>query len=145
MRCQNCGDNSSRIIQLADGTERCHHCGDFSEAAGPRTTGLLTRNSFRIRSEAVKNEGDTIQPFIYNKTERKMDMNPDFIKLYPDQAKDFYLPEETDKKGLKKLTAHSKALKAQAKEHKEKLATSVEFEGDAKAGIKKIVGKDGKK
>lgn len=89
----------------------------------------MTRASFRVRSESYKHQGDTLTPFTYNKTTRKMDINQDFVKLYPDQAKLYYSDKEMKKAGMPKLSERAEKIKQVERKHKEDLHKSVEFTG----------------
>jgi len=64
MICGNCGEESANVRMDSQGNEYCHSCGGFSEASGTRTSGLMTRNSQRIRSQSVKFEGDFLPPHL---------------------------------------------------------------------------------
>ena len=138
MKCQNCHARSYYIKVLANGEERCPRCGGFSEASGVKTSGLLTRSSFRVRTEAVKYEGDTITPFVYNHAEKKMDLNQEFVKLYPNQAKDYYTDVEMRKAHLPKLAERAQNIRTAEKKHKEDLRGSVEFVGDQQKAMERM-------
>jgi len=60
----------------------------MSEAGGVNTDGILTRQSFRIRSESIKHEKDFIPPHTYDKGSKKIIKNPDFAKAYPQHDKE---------------------------------------------------------
>lgn len=140
MTCATCKTTSSRIYYRA-GQEVCHHCGGFSEGGGTNTSNLLTRNSLRIRTQAVKNEGDFITPHIFNKATRKMEINQDFIKHYPAQTKEYYRPHEYAKAGMPKLAERHEIATAVKQELKAKMRRDVTFEGNQKDAMKKVVGK----
>lgn len=138
MRCQTCHEQSGRIIVL-NGVERCHNCAGFSEAGGTRTTGLITRNSFRVRSQATKYEKDTVAPHIYNKSTRRFEINPDFVKLYPEQTTDFTDAKEIRQSGLHKLSRLKKAKEVKKQLHEQRLAKAVEFHGDTTKAVRKAI------
>lgn len=138
MICKNCGGESSRIKYIR-GREFCSNCAGFSEVGKTRVDGINTRSSFRVRSEAIKFEGDLISPQFYNKTRRKVDINPDFVKRFPDQAREYFTNEEMVDSGLPGLAKHSDKLSKSDSEHKEKLAASLEFEGDTKKAVDKVI------
>ena len=48
----------------------------------------------RIQEQRDKHDGDTIQPW---KEGTKRDPNPDFVRAYPDKARDFFSNEELEK------------------------------------------------
>ena len=72
----------------------------------------MTRNSQRVREDSAKHEGDFIQPHTFDKNTRKIGVNPDFVKEYPDKVKDYFSEEEVEKAGYPKL---SKAMAKQKK------------------------------
>ena len=139
MTCQNCFKASRYIKILSNGQEVCHHCGGFSEAGGTKTAGLLTRSSFRIRTEARKYEGDTIPPFAYNKSRRKIDVSQDFVKLYPDKAKDYFSDSEMSKSGNPDLVEHSNQIRKEIKKNKQEQAKSVKFTGSQEKAMERIL------
>lgn len=91
MVCTSCNNASSRI-RIVKGKEICSTCGDFSEAAGMRLDGVLSRQ--RVRADSVKHEGDVINPWRYDKNEKKFTPNDDFVKLHGIKAQNFYKPED---------------------------------------------------
>src|SRR3990167_6625284 len=105
MICQNCHKTTTHIKLFSDGSEACNFCLDIPEVSGPKTDNILTRNSFRVRTEAVKYEGDTILPHAHDKTKRNLGINQEFIKMFPDKAKDFFTPEEMSAAGMPKLAS----------------------------------------
>jgi len=118
MKCSGCGKTSSHIKVLPNGDEVCPHCSSMSEAGGTKISGLLTRNSFRVRSESVKHEGDFIQPHAYDKNKRKLCLNEDFVKKYPDKVKEYFSEEEVSNAGYCKLSNHMKKQKEAEIKHK---------------------------
>lgn len=89
MKCDTC-QNESRFIKVVDGVEHCPNCAGFSEAGGTRVDGVITRGSFRVRSENIKFEKDFILPHKYDKASKKIVENPDFAKAYPNKAKELF-------------------------------------------------------
>ena len=127
MICGNCGQETRRI-KVIDGTEYCSNCTSMSEAGGPKTDGLLTRNSLRIRTDSLKYEGDFVPPHRYNRDTKKVEPNPDFIKLHHKNAGNFF--EKDDLKQYPKL--------GEQIANKTKKDDKVEFEGSAEQGMKKL-------
>ncbi len=80
-----------------------------------------------------------VQPHAYNKTTRKTDINPDFVKLYPDKAGDFYQEVDMNKAGYTKLPEHAKKVKDRIARHKAKVQASVVFEGNTNKGIERVL------
>lgn len=93
MICSNCG-NETPTVRYCHGKESCPHCSSLRVSEGNFVDGLLTRNSLRVRSEALKYAGDLIQPRVYDKYKRDYVPNPDFIKQYPNRVKDTFSKEE---------------------------------------------------
>lgn len=138
MICASCHSTTHRII-YANGKEYCPHCSHMSEADGAKIEGLLTRN--RNRMQSLLYEGDMIPPHTYNRARREIDINPDFIKLYPRRAKDVYTDQQLERAGLPRLIKYGKDLERRQKEYKEKTLKSAEFKGIGKEAskIKEIV------
>jgi len=128
MKCGNCGKRSSHI-KVIDGYEFCHLCGQFSEAGGTDTDGLLTRNRFSVRRDSVMHEGDTLPPHVYDKHERKVKPREDFIKRFPDRIGETFCRKELDDAGYKGL----KTKKVCPLEDK------VEHQGDQNKRIKELI------
>jgi hypothetical protein len=139
MICQNCHNQSSNIKYFSGVGERCHICGDFSEASGTKTTGLLTRQSSRIRHDQPQYQADMLPPHTYDKVAGKWVPNPDFISRHPDQAKNFMSGDEMRKAKLPKLAEHAQKQTDRQIAHKEKMRASTEFVGDATKAVKKVV------
>ena len=139
MLCKNCLTQSSHIKLFSDGSEICSTCADFPEVSGPKTDNILTRNSFRVRTEAVKFEGDTILPHAHDKSKRNLGINQEFIKMYPERAKDFFTPEEMSAAGMPKLAKKAQADRQKEIKHKEDMIASVEHTGDPKKAIERVL------
>lgn len=102
MQCPICSKSTSRLIYRATGTA-CAVCRGVSEAGGPRIDGSLTRNSFRIREQQRRFEGDIITPHVYDKMTKQMVPNADFIKLHPDKLDNFFKQTELEQAGYTKI------------------------------------------
>ncbi|MEM3145430.1 MAG: hypothetical protein QW332_05535 [Thermoproteota archaeon] len=142
MICENCSKRSAYLKLLKGGLFYCHLCLGVSEASGRPTDGILTRQAFRIRSQSYKHEADMIPPYFYNKVNKKLDLRPDFVKLYPDKVKDYFTEEEIAKAGYPKLAEKAKADRQKEKQHKEFLRKSVKFEGKQKEAMRKVLTSD---
>ena len=138
MICGNCLKASNYVKLLSNGQERCHNCGNFSEASGAKVDGILTRQSFRVRSESWKHEGDQLLPHTYDKTTKRLAPNPEFVKQHPDRVGDYFDASEITRAGMPKLAEKAKRDKQRAKDHKDSLAKSVEFEGTTKSGMERM-------
>lgn len=134
MICGTCGNQTSHI-KLKQGRESCPNCGGFKETGGTKVDNILTRNSFRVRTESVKHEEDFIQPHSFSKGESKVKINDDFVKKYPDQAGEYFSDQELTKAGYNKLPEKLKKNKEKVAKEKQ----GVEFHGDTKKGIERIL------
>lgn len=138
MKCGTCHAETARI-KIYAGHEYCSQCSDMSEAGGSLTDGILTRNSLRVRTESVKYEGDFLTSHKYDKAQKRVIPNEEFIVLHPDQATNYYTDEEMGQNNLRKLATHKKHLAKQSADHKARM--NVEHVGDKTTAIKKLVGK----
>ena len=77
-------------------------------------------------------EGDTILPHALDKSRHNIGINPEFVKLYPDRAKDYYTPEEMVKANMSKLAKKAKDDRQKEVQHKQDMIASVEHTGDPK-------------
>jgi hypothetical protein len=102
----------------------CPKCGDFSEASGTKTDGLVTRN--RVRGESLKHEGDFITPHKWDKNRKKVIVNEDYVNRFHNT--DSYTEKEMKEAGIRKI-------------QKEKIEHNVEYHGDETKAIKDKVGK----
>jgi len=99
MICSRCGKKSNNI-KVINGVEYCHSCGQFSEAGGTTTDGLLTRNRFSIRRDSKQYEADLLPPHEYDRASRKIKPSEKFIKQYPHRIKETYTKEELKEIGI---------------------------------------------
>lgn len=141
MICQTCQHESGNIRYIPGIGERCHNCGDFSEAGGTKSTGLVTRQSSRIRLQQPQHAGDLVPPHTYDRGSKKWVPNPEFVKLYPDRAKDFHSNDELAAAHMPKLAKRSDSLREVVRKHKETMRKTVQHEGETVKGIKRVVGK----
>src|SRR5881394_2668744 len=102
MICTQCNRPTNRLIYIY-GIMACAVCRGLSEAGGPKTDGSLTRNSFRVREQQRRFEGDFITPHIYDRTTKQMVPNPDFIKLHTDKIGTFFKQKELESAGYSKI------------------------------------------
>lgn|SRR3990167_8494346 len=101
MRCRTCGNNSHRILVI-DGTDVCSNCG-LQETGGAKVDGSITRNSSRIREQQQAYKSDLTPPHVYDKASRKLKVNTDFVKLFPEQATKTFTNAELKDVGITKL------------------------------------------
>lgn len=109
MICAYCSQTASRI-RVVEGRTICGTCGGFSEAGGHRVDGVLARQ--RTRDQGVKFEGDTLNPWLYSKSEKAFVPNDDFIKLHGENSSNFYAPK--DLKNYPKLVTKLRYQKQQS-------------------------------
>jgi hypothetical protein len=100
--CDNCGKEANHIVMTAV-EEYCEHCGGIQTTGGVRTDGLASRSIFSIRESQKAMEGDLITPYVVDQNTGKMVVNEEFIRLYPDQAHQYYTEEQLEAEGLDKL------------------------------------------
>ena len=120
MKCANCHNQAHHIV-LVNRKEQCENCGGLPTISPSKTDGILTRNSWRIRRQQSRYEGDFVQPHIYDKNTRKQVINPEFVKLYPKEAETYYQDGDFTSeykdlpKAIKKRKAKREKLVNQAK------------------------------
>lgn len=128
MLCRTCNAESGHII-TRNGRDTCHSCGMFTEAGGTNTTGLLSRNSLKVRQEAVMHEGDILHPFYYDAVRRKPIPNREFIKQFPNQSHEYYTSAQLLDAGYTNLPKHLEKRKKKIERKKAKEEAKVIFEG----------------
>lgn len=92
MICRSCNLSSNRIKVIA-GADVCTHCG-LVETGGSKVDNLITRNSFRVREQQKQMAGDMVTPWTYDKQRKKVVVNQEFIRNFPDQAKKTFSDSE---------------------------------------------------
>ena len=138
MICVNCGKKAAHIYATND-VERCENCSDITVRSYVKTDGILTRNSWRIRRQQSRHEGDIVMPHVYDKTARRQRVNPDFVKLYPERVKDYFSPEELKRDGYKRMPEH--IAKNEARREKQKAIEKMEtfYEGDSAKAVENFL------
>lgn len=101
MICPRCNQPTSRLI-YRDGVTACANCRGLSDAAGASISGILTRNSERVRSQQHTFEGDTIPAHRYDKVLGRMVPNEDFMERFPNQITTYFTESELKKAGYSK-------------------------------------------
>lgn len=135
MICSSCKRESAHIKSyLVAGSmiELCNFCGEFSEAGGSRTDGILSRNRFSVRRDSSKHEGDMLPPHVYDKHSRQVIPREEFVRKYPEKVGDYFTQGELDKQGHKKL----KAVKSYDPKKKN---IDVEHHGDVNKRLKEVL------
>lgn len=137
MVCRTCNNESSHII-TRKGIDSCHVCGGFRESSRS-TSGILTRNSLRVRQAAVLGEGDTIHPYEYDKARRKPVPSKDFIKKYAHQSHEYFTDNQLRDAGHNTLPIALAKRQDKIRKQIEKEESKVRFEGDAAARQKELL------
>ena len=142
MTCPNCNNHTGRIIVYyhdGKGIAACAGCRGISENGGARVSGILTRNSDRVRAGQHDHEGDIIMPHTFDKTTGQTIPNPEFVARYPDMLPTYFSQEELQKAGMSKAgKIFDKKAAAEAKHEKE--AAKVEFAPDPEgAKLKEVI------
>jgi hypothetical protein len=101
MTCPNCNRPTGRLI-IKNGVKACASCRGLSQSGGSKLTGVLTRNSDRVRAQQHTNEGDMITPHVFDKQLNKFVPNQDFIDKYPEKIPDFFTEGDMRKAGYSK-------------------------------------------
>jgi hypothetical protein len=127
--CPTCNHTTSHLKILPDGRECCSNCGGFSETGGVKTDKILTRQSDRVRQEQQQHEGDMLPPYLFNKATGNVEVNHDFVELYPNQAAQTFSKDELVKAGHSHLLERAPASESE----------DIEFNGNAEEAIKEIV------
>lgn len=134
MICTSCNSTVSRITTIK-GVDYCPACAGIAESGGVKTTGLITRNSLRVRSESVMHEGDTLLPHRWDKHARKLVANEDFLALHAENASLTLTETDAIRSGLPKLSreiTRQKTNQAKAKALHRAMAVP---EGDASRSV----------
>lgn len=140
MVCRNCHKQAHHIFSYEWG-DLCENCSDISVGSINKTDGLLTRNSWRVRRQQSRYEGDIIRPHAYDKNKHREVINPDFIKQYgPEKAKQFFSPEQMVKDGYKKLPQAIAEIEHKNAKLKEKYIRDTTFSGSSKKAIANFLG-----
>jgi hypothetical protein len=102
MICQTCYTPAGRI-KVIDGKDHCRNCSSISETGGSKIDGSITRNSFRVRQQQQEYKADLTPPHVYDKASKKLKVNKDFVKLFPEQSTKTFSNEEFKQVGINKL------------------------------------------
>lgn len=134
MTCANCNQQASHIFSYEYG-ERCEHCSEMSVVGKNKTDGILTRNSWRVRRQQSRHEGDMVTPHIYDKSKHRQTVNPDFVKLYPDKVKDFFSTDQLKREGYGKMPAAIEKNETKREQQREQFKADTVFSGSSKKAI----------
>jgi hypothetical protein len=138
MICSNCHNQAHHIITDND-HEYCENCSNIPIRASSKIDGIITRNSWRIRRQQSRYEGDMVMPTRHNKVTRRQEVNPDFLKLYPQRVKDYFTPEQLIRDGYKDLPRQIE--KNEKRREKQKAIDKMEtfYEGDSEKAVEKFL------
>jgi hypothetical protein len=134
MHCDNCGKRAHHIFS-DDLGEHCENCSNTPIISKVKTDGILTRNSWRVRRQQSRHEGDIVMPHVYDKAARRQRINPDFMKLYPDKVKDFFSEDEIKRDGYSKLPAAIEKNNFRREKQKAIEKMDTVFEGNGKKSV----------
>lgn len=116
MICPNCKKETTRLISDTYGMA-CATCRGLSENGGARVSGILTRNSDRIRAQQLTHEGDMITPHKFDKLTGKSVANPEFVAKYPEQLTNYFTEDELREQGYSKADKLFKDRDAKLAKH----------------------------
>lgn len=101
MICPACNQHTHRLISDKRGMA-CANCRGLSENGGANITGILTRNSDRVRAQQHEYEGDIILPHTFDKQLGRFVPNEDFMQRFPDKIATYFTKEELVAAGYSK-------------------------------------------
>lgn len=132
MICPNCERPTARIIYTYRDGQRIAGCAadrGMSENGGAKMSGILTRNSSRVRAGQQDHEGDIILPHKYNPLTHKTEPNPEFVAKYPEQLPTYFTQSELEDAGMSKAQKIFDKKAAHEAKHAQE-AAQVEFAKD---------------
>jgi hypothetical protein len=138
MICPRCNNPTSRLI-IKRGVTACADCRGLSETGGARVSGILTRNSERVRAQQHTYEGDTITPHVYDRVLGRLVPNEAFMERFPEQIGTYFTAAELKKAGYSKPDAIFEAkakVEAEADAEREKVEFVEDTDGE---GMKEMV------
>ena len=119
--CPKCQKNLAEIHKVF-GVVWCRDCRANAETYIKGKPLNLKEGSERIKKQREQHHDDLIQPHTYNKTSKKLIINPEFVDKYPDKVHNFFSPEEIKRAGYSKLVDYSKQVQSNESRQKEKIA-----------------------
>lgn len=133
MICPQCNNPTTRLI-IKRGVTACADCRGLSEAGGTNISGVLTRNSERVRSQQHTYEGDTITPHIYDKVLGRLVPNESFMQRFPDKIATYFTEAELKKAGYSKpdkIFEEKAKVEAEADAERDQVEFVDDSEGEA--------------
>lgn len=138
MICPNCQQPTSRLIIDSHG-KACANCRGLSESAGAKVSGILTRNSDRVRAQQQTHEGDMILPHRFDRLTGKTVPNEEFVARYPEQLTTYFTQEELQKQGYSKADKIFKHQEKKQAKHDADAAEVVYAEDEGAEKITEVV------
>lgn len=138
MICSNCNTHAVHIFS-DDRGERCENCTSTPTVSKNKTDGILSRTSWRVRRQQSRHEGDMVLPHVYDKSARRQRVNPDFLKLYPNQVKEFFSPDELKRDGYNEMPGHIAKNTIRREILKAKAKQETIYKGSSKKAIEKYL------
>lgn len=138
MICPNCNNPTHRLISR-DGITACADCRGLSEAGGTNISGVLTRNSERVRAQQHTFEGDTISPHVYDKVLGRLVPNEDFMQRFPGKIATYFTEAELKTAGYSKpdkIFEAKAATEAEADAERDKVEFVADDSGE---GMKEVI------
>lgn len=138
MICSTCNTKAAHILSDEKG-ERCENCSGLSTSSKLKSDGILSRNSWRVRRQQSRHEGDMVLPHVYDKMSRRQKVNPDFLKLYPNQVKEFFSEEELKRDGYTDMPKHIAKNTERRERKKAQMKQDTIYKGSSKKAIEKYL------
>lgn len=109
----------------------------FIEKIKTLQIGVSFSLSDKVQEQRRKFADDLEQPHIYDKTKRKLVLNPRFVHLYPDKVRYYETPQSIRKQGYSKLADYTEKLNKASDKIRNLPAT--EYSGHEAKAIHKII------
>ena len=140
MICLNCNQKAHHKLSDEHG-DHCENCTNMPVTSKNKTDGIITRNSWRVRRQQSRFEGDMVIPHIYDKNLHREKVNPDFVKLYgPEKTKEFFSSDELKRDGYSKMPAVIDKIEQKKAKHKERFVKDTIYSGSSKKAIANFLG-----
>lgn len=118
--CPKCGKVPA-VIHSIFGVVWCTDCQAKAENYHHGKPLNLTESSDRIKKQREQMHDDLLQPHTYNKNSKKMEVNPEFVRVYPDRAGLYYTEQEMKQAGMPGLVSHVKEVSRKEAVEKKKI------------------------
>lgn len=84
-----------------------------------------------------------VTPHVYDKTAQRQRVNPDFLKLYPNQVKEFFSEDELKRDGYTEMPKHIAKNTERREIAKAKAKMDTMFSGSSKRAVEKFLTETG--